>query len=1112
MTSVSTEPRSEAGARPVRARVDDVTVVLVTSPDGPALDPLLDALARQTRRPQRLLVTGLDPDGEELAQVREHPIVVRDRVPLLARDPLALTSEDAASGEPALWRVLEDARRGLPVREDHWLWILHDDSLPEPGALEALVGAVRRNSRVGVVGPKLVRLDDPRLLVGVGHHLTVGGRAADTRQAALVDQGQLDLRQDVLGVPLVGSLVRSDLLEDAGGVDPAFGDDGVAGLDLCWRSHLLGRRVVVAPDAVVQQGETGLGVVDPRRTRIRQRQLALARGSAWVAPWRALGIAVTSTLAALLLLLVKRPREAGDEWADVRAVLRPGRGLGARMRFRGRRTVRPRDLRGLFVPATIGWRTTLDTVGEALDPRERTGRDGSATGRGRTSTETGPVSDEFAELGGEGARVRLWSWPLVLALLAAAGATGWRWRSVLGSLSPGGPGVAGGELGPAHTTAEGLWRSALDGWRGDGLGHAEVAEPWLVQLTALARAVEAVPGTAFAPATAGVALGWLLLAAAPASVLTAYLALRRVTRRRWLRAAVALGWSGLSPLTAAVADGRVGPAVVHVLAPLLVAGYAVSASREGGVRRTAAVFATVLGVTLAAQWVPLVLLPATLGGLLLLLLGSPASRWRGAVLALLPWVLLLPWLPAVVGGPVRLLGGAGATEAGAVFPGAVPAWQLVLLSAGGPAPVLSTDPASWTPWLALPLWLVAIAALALRGRTGRRAAVLVGSAVVLVALAVLAQRTALGVLPAGHAEAGEVVTAWPGTLLSLAAAALLLAAGLTLDRLLRRCSAVLAERRALIEESRSVPVEDADGAPVHPAGRRVALAATGIAATVLVLLPGLATVGLTLAEPDLPLSSAADPLPAVASEQARGPGALRTLVLEPVAADPVAEGAAEGGSVRVDLLGAEPEPARIQRDRAGELAVAVPEPGRLEEAAAAVTGRESPAAAVAALEDLAVGYVLVRGDEGSSLVDQVDALPGLSRVSSPEGQVLWRMTDNEAARARVVATDGTVLARLDATGPHGAASGVVADLPDGASLRVAEGPGWDRMATVHVDGAPVVHTEGVAVLPAGTHEVEVGVRTPRLPWHVLTALLACAVAFLALPFGRAEADPEETTR
>src|SRR5690606_29901077 len=175
-------------------------------------------------------VTGLDPGGEEVSAARQHPLVAEGRVPLLARTPLSSTREEG--GEPALWRVLEDARESLPVHADHWLWVLHDDSVPEPDALEALVGAVRRSSRVGVVGPKLVRLDDPRLLVGVGHHLTVGGRAADTRQAALVDQGQLDLRQDVLGVPLAGSLVRSDVLADAGGLDSAFGSDGVAGLDV----------------------------------------------------------------------------------------------------------------------------------------------------------------------------------------------------------------------------------------------------------------------------------------------------------------------------------------------------------------------------------------------------------------------------------------------------------------------------------------------------------------------------------------------------------------------------------------------------------------------------------------------------------------------------------------------------------------------------------------------------------------------------------------------------------------------------------------------------------------------------------------------------------------
>src|SRR5690606_14310050 len=106
-------------------------------------------------------------------------------------------------------------------------------------------------------------------------------------------------------------------------------------------AHLAGHRVVVAPDAVVRQGEEGLGVTDPLRTRLRQRQVALARGSLWSSVRRGLGVLVTSTLAALALLLVKRPADAAAEWTDVRAVLSPARGWGARRRFRRRRTVRP---------------------------------------------------------------------------------------------------------------------------------------------------------------------------------------------------------------------------------------------------------------------------------------------------------------------------------------------------------------------------------------------------------------------------------------------------------------------------------------------------------------------------------------------------------------------------------------------------------------------------------------------------------------------------------------------------------------------------------------------------------------------------------------------------
>ena len=48
-------------------------------------------------------------------------------------------------------------------------------------------------------------------------------------------------------------LGRSDALETSGGLSPEFGDDGVEGLDLGWRAHLTGHRVVVAPDAVVRE-------------------------------------------------------------------------------------------------------------------------------------------------------------------------------------------------------------------------------------------------------------------------------------------------------------------------------------------------------------------------------------------------------------------------------------------------------------------------------------------------------------------------------------------------------------------------------------------------------------------------------------------------------------------------------------------------------------------------------------------------------------------------------------------------------------------------------------------------------------------------------------------
>ncbi|WP_134772668.1 hypothetical protein [Ornithinimicrobium flavum] len=83
MTSTSGPGTARAG----RSAVDDVTVSSSSPPAGGTqpLVEVLDALAAQTRPPQRILLSGLAPDAEDLDRVVRHPLVVDHRIPLLLR-------------------------------------------------------------------------------------------------------------------------------------------------------------------------------------------------------------------------------------------------------------------------------------------------------------------------------------------------------------------------------------------------------------------------------------------------------------------------------------------------------------------------------------------------------------------------------------------------------------------------------------------------------------------------------------------------------------------------------------------------------------------------------------------------------------------------------------------------------------------------------------------------------------------------------------------------------------------------------------------------------------------------------------------------------------------
>ncbi|WP_032796406.1 glycosyltransferase family 2 protein, partial [Streptomyces sp. HCCB10043] len=175
-------------------------------------------------------------------------ILTPDDLPYLKRpsgwDPQTRTWVDENYDLPEL-------PHGEPVQ---WLWLLHDDCAPEPDALAEMLRVVDTDQHATIVGPKLRGWYDRKQLLEVGVSIANSGRRWTGLDRREQDQGQHDQVRTVLSVSSAGMLIRRDVYEELGGFDrrlPLMRDD----VDLCWRAHLAGHRVLVAPDAVLRHAE-----------------------------------------------------------------------------------------------------------------------------------------------------------------------------------------------------------------------------------------------------------------------------------------------------------------------------------------------------------------------------------------------------------------------------------------------------------------------------------------------------------------------------------------------------------------------------------------------------------------------------------------------------------------------------------------------------------------------------------------------------------------------------------------------------------------------------------------------------------------------------------------
>ena len=237
-------------------------------------------------------------------------------------DPVALRNRIAAVMPEAHLRRL-DSNPGFGAAANESLvavqgaafhLLCHDDVRLEPDVVGVLVEEAFR-SNAGVVGPKIVEWVDPDRLLSVGMSCDHFGQPSPFVERGDLDQEQFDSVRDVLYLQGCVTLVRSDLFEALGGFDSELtfhGED----LDLGWRAHVAGARVIVAPDARVGHLEA-LGerrpVDDRRRLQTRHRIRTRLVATTFSTRLRTTPVAVLySVLEILQAVLFGRFRHARD--------------------------------------------------------------------------------------------------------------------------------------------------------------------------------------------------------------------------------------------------------------------------------------------------------------------------------------------------------------------------------------------------------------------------------------------------------------------------------------------------------------------------------------------------------------------------------------------------------------------------------------------------------------------------------------------------------------------------------------------------------------------------------------------------------------------------------
>ena len=479
-----------------------------------------------------------------------------------ARIPVATIDREAGFGAAIAFGISQ-----LPPAikdENEWLWILHDDCVLHPNALESLLAALENRPSVVMAGPKLLGWHDRSHLIELGISIATNGSRWTGLEPSEYDQGQHDGVKEVLSVSTAGALIRRDVFEELGGFDSKlelFRDD----VDFGWRVHVAGHSVIAVSDAIgyhAQAAATERRSVDVhgaflhRPLLLDRRNAAyvlLANSSMWSLPGLVLQLFAGALFRSIGYLFAKLPGYAADEILAIGSlIIHPSELPSARKARKKNRLISPRVVKSFIPSRTSQLRASVNRLSAAI--RSMIIPDAALQDTGVTS-DLDLIEDEDLLV-----PITRTPWksvfyrPMVIATSVIAIVTlAWA-RHRFGSIS-------GGALAQAPDSFRDLIKLYISSWHDVGMGSGQSTPAWVL-------AVGLASILTFGNVSLFITLFFL---AAPFLLLfSAYQYLRKFTDNSWLSAGASLLYAFSPVAIASINSGRLGVLIFLLALPYII--------------------------------------------------------------------------------------------------------------------------------------------------------------------------------------------------------------------------------------------------------------------------------------------------------------------------------------------------------------------------------------------------------------------------------------------------------------------------------------------------------------------------------------------------------------